>query len=417
MKITNVYLILIVLLMSSCHGKRLSVKNFAPIDDFSELNGRYTNEENRLSNALKIYNSEVDIDILDLNFKTKDSLIISYIDAAGYKQVGLKGKKKKNFFQIYFRNIRIYLPPVFVMNQIERIRIGKDKDEKLLIYRWDEYYGIVMPLGAGGSASDEYQQSYSRYTTEGKEALYAFQVGEKWGYKDKKDSMVIAPVYDYAQPFKNGVAKVARNKQWGFINTRNEEIIPLAYDTIMKPEGDIIRVCKGGKWGLIDSLNNVIAPFKYDRILAFQCWKHTDPPLPYLAEVRKEDKMGFINKQGTEIIPAEYDKMELQSVIYGTGYSKYFRTQSGDKYGYASGYGVLCKPVFDKARKRLFYNGFSYRNKTLADKIGKYSEVIYKGEPYLFTERGILYKYQKLGFFKEHRLVVDFNSRFRLKEE
>ncbi len=412
MKIIYTYCILIILLLSSCHGKRLATTNFVAIDNLSDLNGKYINENNKLSRLFNIYNNDLDIDIFDLNFKTKDSLIVSYVDTAGYRKIGLKGKRKENYFEVYFSNARFYLPPVFMINNIDRLRIGKGEDEKLLIYKWDEHYGMLIPL-AGGSASDEYMQSFSRYDKDAKKGLYVIKVDSKWGYANEKDSVVIAPVYDYAMPFRNGMAKVARNKQWGYIDAKNEEVIPLIYDTIMKPEGSIIRVCKNGKWGLIDSLNNEIAETKYDHMLSFGHWKYKDSLFLNLAEVQKDGKIGFINKQGAEVIPIEYDEIVFHPT-YGKGETKYCRTRIGDKYGYASGYGILCKPVFDKAGKNISYNGFSPENQTLTDKIGRYTEVIYQGAPYLFTENGILYKYKKLGFFRENRLVVDFESGFYL---
>lgn len=412
MRIIYSYILLIVLILSSCHGKRLATKNFMLIDDFSTLDGRYINTENRLSHLFNLRHPEVNVDIIDVNFSGKDSLILSYVDIEGAKRVALKGKKKKNFFEIYFQNTRIFLPPLLISSQIDRLRIGKDKDENLLIYKWDEHYGMIMPLGAGGSISDEYESAFFRY---GKNigGLFAIQVGDKWGYANGNDSIVIAPMYDYAQPFNNGVAKVFRDNLYGFINEKNQEIIPLMYDTIMKPTGNVIRVCKDGKWGLIDSLNNEITELKYDRLLAFRCWHYGDSSFPDLAEIHLNGKIGLINQQGVEIIPPEYDEIKLYPT-FGKGGSDYFRTRLGDKYGYASKYGVLCKPVFDKAGKHISYNGFSPKNETLVDNIGRYTEVVYNGEPYLFTEKGMLYKYKKLGFFKENRLVVDFDSGFYL---
>ncbi|MDR2954174.1 MAG: WG repeat-containing protein [Prevotella sp.] len=413
MKIIYAY-ILILFFLPSCHGKRLATENFMPIDDFSQLNGRYFDEEAYWERIFNIYDNEMDIDIVDVEFRGKDSLIISYTDTGGCKKIHIKGKTKKNFFEIYLTNIRIYLPPILVINNIDRLRIGKDKEEKLLIYKWDEHYGIIIPLGAGGSINNEYQRSFSHYNKNVKEGLYAIQIGRKWGYANREDSIVIAPIYDYAFPFKDGIAKVARDKRWGYIDKKNKEIIPLIYDTIMKPERDIIRVCKDGKWGLIDSLNREVATFKYDRLFVFGRGGYYDSLFLDLAEVHIDNKVGFINKQGKETIPAKYDKIEFDP--YGSGKIKFYRSQLGDKYGYVSGNGILCNPIFNKAGKQLGYNGFSPKNKTLADEIGRYSEVIYNGKPYLFTEKGILYKYKKLGFFKENRLVVDFDSGFLLKD-
>jgi len=411
------FFIAITVLLSSCHGKRLSVKNFAPINNFSELNGRYINKDDSLSKLLKIYpyNSQMSIDVMGLEFVDKDSLIVSYADTVGYKRLALKGKKKENFFEIYFENTRIYLPPVFVTNQIDRVRIGKDKHDKLLVYKWDEHYGMIIPLGAGGAAGDEYQVSFERYNKKSKEGLYATRIDGKWGYTDKEDNVVIEPTYDYANPFNNGIAKVVRNNRWGFIDTNNVEIVPLVYDVILKSEDGLLPVYKDGKWGLIDSLNNQIVVPQYDFLSSFGRWKYRESSFSDLAEVHKDGKIGFIDRQGIEVIPPEYDEIEMFSTD-GKGYSEYCRTRLGDKYGYANGNGVFCKPVFTKAGKNISYNGFSPKNQTLVEHIGKYTEVVYNGEPYLFTENRMLYKYKKLGFFKENRLVVDFDSGFYLDE-
>lgn len=251
--------------------------------------------------------------------------------------------------------------------------------------------------------------SFVRYDKNTSGILYRIQINDKWGYANGEDSIVIKPVYDYAYSFKNGIAKVARDNQWGYIDTNNDQIIPLVYDSIMSQGNDVIRVCKEGKWGLINFQNEEITPMKYDEIHPFEFRTFITSPFLGLARVYIDGKIGYINQQGVEVIPVEYDEIVSYS-RYWTGKSKYYRTRSGEKYGYISDNGVLCKPIFDEAGERLYYNGFSPKNKTLADEIGKYSEVIYEGKPYLFTEKGMLYKYKKQGFFKEKRLKVDFDS-------
>ncbi|MCD7900615.1 MAG: WG repeat-containing protein [Bacteroides sp.] len=401
------YALLVVFIVSSCHGARLSTKNFVAINDLAELNGKYINKENYLSNVFNITNREIDMDVINLEFSGKDSLIISYIDTIGYKKLALKGKRKENFFQVYFQNLRFYLFPVFVMNQIDRIRIGKDKDGNLLIYKWDEHYGMIFPM-AGGTTDDEYQVSFGRYDKNVEEGLYAVKINDKWGYADKEDQIVISPVYEYAHPFKNGLAKVGRNKRWGYIDSLQNEVIPVIYEVIMKPEDDVMRVRKDGKWGIIDFQNNELAAPQYDLIKAFYS-NHNDSLKVSLAEVHRNGKIGYVNKQGRKVIPVEYDEIEWGWYGIGTGH---YRSKSGDKYGFVSRNGVLCKPIFDKAGRELGYNGFSPKNRDLVKEIGTYTEVIYKGERYLFTEKGKLYKYKKLGFFKENRLVVELDSGF-----
>ena len=60
---------------------------------------------------------------------------------------------------------------------------------------------------------------------------------DKWGYIDKRGEFVIAPKYDDAGPFFNGVAPVCIEKEgmsehcgWGFIDNTGRVIVPLEYD-------------------------------------------------------------------------------------------------------------------------------------------------------------------------------------------
>ncbi|MDH6355045.1 hypothetical protein M2132_001382 [Dysgonomonas sp. PH5-45] len=413
-KIHYFYFLLIILVLFSCHGKRLSTEHFMAIEKFSELDGKYINEDMRLSRMFNLYWHNNEIDVMDLRFVTNDSLIISYVDTMGYKTLALKGKRKENFFEYHFQNTKIYLPPIIMTSQIDRLRIGKDKDSKLMIYHWDEHQGMVFPLGAAGFKNDEYAYSFARYDKTTAEGLRIVQVNDKWGYVNDEDSIIIEPIYDYAQPFKNGIAKVARNNCWGLIDTANNIVTPLVYDFILKSECDgLRRVRRDGKWGLLNAQNELIVAPQYDQMKPFgQTFK--DSLFSDLAQVYKDNKVGFINCFGEEVIPAVYDTIELP---FGNDTNDTYRTCLNGKYGYVSGKGVLCNPVLDKAPKRLSYSGYSSKNKELATIIGRYAEVVYKGEPYIFAETGVLFKYKKFGLFKDYRLDVDFQSKIYIGEQ
>lgn len=383
MKIVYACIILAVFLLSSCHGKRLSINNFKPISDLSELNGSYINEKQNLSRMFNIYSDH--IDLININFVTKDSLLLSYIDTTGHKILAIRGEKKKNYFELFFDNERIYLPPILVKNSIDRLRIGKDENGRLLVYKWDEHYGMII-LFAGGSTNDEYSQSFEDYDKKNiKESLYAVQINDKWG----------------------------------LIDSANNEIVPLIYDDfIIKHKDRIIKVRKDGKWGLIDFKNHELVATQYEHLYDFGDQRYPPDSLFLdLAEAHKDGKIGYINKQGVEAIPVVYDRIERYPPSYTEkGKIKYYRTQSEGKYGYISGNGILCKPIFDKAAEHLKQEWFSDENRILANKIGRYAEVIYKGEPYLFTENKTLYKYKNVGFLMVDRFEVDFDSKSYINE-
>jgi len=125
-----------------------------------------------------------------------------------------------------------------------------------------------------------------------------------------------------------------------------------------------------------------------------------------LAKVYKGDKVGFINTKGEEVIPIEYEEIDN----YGGDY--FYQIKLDDKYGYITGNGVFCEPIFDKAS--FFRNAnFSVSNKNVFDKIGRYAKVKYKGKPYILGENGIIYPYktEALSFINPDTatLKVDFD--------
>jgi hypothetical protein len=50
--------------------------------------------------------------------------------------------------------------------------------------------------------------------------LIPHRKGDKWGYIDKKGKMVIPAVYDGADIFSEGLARVEVNGKWGYIDTK-----------------------------------------------------------------------------------------------------------------------------------------------------------------------------------------------------
>lgn len=55
--------------------------------------------------------------------------------------------------------------------------------------------------------------------------LIAVCQNEKWGYANSNGEIVIAPEYEEARSFSNGLAAVKNGNKWGFINTNNELVI------------------------------------------------------------------------------------------------------------------------------------------------------------------------------------------------
>ena len=122
---------------------------------------------------------------------------------------------------------------------------------------------------------------------------------EKYGYKLKTTGEILIPAkYDYAWPFREGLAHVRSNGKFGFVDKLGKEVIPLKYDLADFFREGLTIVELDAKYGFIDKSGNVVIPFKYDGGFTFQ----ND-----LAVVQLDGKYGYIDKMGNEVIPFKYD--------------------------------------------------------------------------------------------------------------
>lgn len=135
------------------------------------------------------------------------------------------------------------------------------------------------------------------------------------------------------------LAIVSINNMHGAINRDGKVIIPLIYDYAMVRFGDgLLPVMKDNKWGYIDENNKVVIPFQYENLVNYRLesgepWRNNESNLGtanYFSGnkvvVRKNGKLGIINKQNNILIPFEYENIN--------SWSKYLITVSGSgKFG------------------------------------------------------------------------------------
>lgn len=110
--------------------------------------------------------------------------------------------------------------------------------------------------------------------------------------------------YDEVSHFYQGVAVVKKGVLYGLINTDGKEIGPLEYTSIRSPKNGLI-VCSNSnyKFGALNLKGEVVIDFNNDYV--------------YLGDlsfnkllVIKENKMGYIDSSGKEVIPCIYDYAE-----------------------------------------------------------------------------------------------------------
>ena len=84
------------------------------------------------------------------------------------------------------------------------------------------------------------------------EGIAAVKVDHKYGYIDRHGLIVIKLDYDWASSFHNGLAMVERNNRYGYINQEGKEIVPIIYEHIDDFHEGLAPVKLNDKWGYVD---------------------------------------------------------------------------------------------------------------------------------------------------------------------
>lgn len=156
------------------------------------------------------------------------------------------------------------------------------------------------------------------------------------GYVDNKGDIVIPFIYEEAEKFYDGLARVCRGGHWGFINKAGTEVVPLIYNYIELFSEDYALFVVNNRFGFVDkSGREVISPI-FDNANSFSGG---------LAAVEQKDLWGFINKQGHFVIPLQYS----QADDFSEGYAA---VMAGGKWGYVNQMGQVVIPlIYDEAFK------------------------------------------------------------------
>ncbi len=167
------------------------------------------------------------------------------------------------------------------------------------------------------------------------------QKGDKRGFIDAENNVVIPLIYEDAMPGNSGYYAVKSEGKWGFVDKNNKQLIAFKYDEIKvnfkKSLGtDFATVVKNGKTIIISKEIDLAfdkADFtnKYNSVGSFN---------DGLALVNLKGKYGYINEAGEEVVPLIYD------------YSQDFRE------------GRACVSLYAKDKKNLLYSKFGFINKS-----------------------------------------------------
>lgn len=115
----------------------------------------------------------------------------------------------------------------------------------------------------------------------------------KWGYANQLGGLAIAPQYDYALAFSEGLAAVSKDGKCGYIDASGKAVIALQYeDTASFSEG-LAAVGQNGKFGFIDKTGKTVVALQYEAVSSFSNG---------LALVTQGGKCGYVDKTGKVIV-------------------------------------------------------------------------------------------------------------------
>ena len=305
-KIKNIlFFSILVSLLYSC-----KVSEMVKIDNVSMLNGRYytksvphkENQGEYQNHLLRLLNVIEDIRpsyYIDFEFEDNEKLKITYPiyknDTTLVEIRYLHGKKRRKYWEVYFENESVNIPFIYGRVIKDRVRIGKNTKNQLLMEKFTNNEGWVLFLGDGYALkSKNVFYHYEDYPN-----IKPFEEKGLWGAVLGKE-IVVQPKYEITEVFEQKYIKAKINEKWSLLDQRGKEIIPPKYD-------DISNIDRGTK-----SVFYVV----------------------------KDEKIGIVNKQGEEITPIDYD-------VISEGEKEVFVLTQGDLRGVLFKQKILVPSIYE----------------------------------------------------------------------
>ena len=132
----------------------------------------------------------------------------------------------------------------------------------------------------------------------------------KSGIIDTQGRFVMAPLYDEAENYSEGVLPVKKDGRWRFVDNTGADVVVLRedFDYVYPLIEDRANVLIGGKFGAIDKAGNLIIDARFDNLCVFS---------DGLAYARIGNTHGFINTSGSFEFQKPVPKPSLMDILKG----------------------------------------------------------------------------------------------------
>ena len=320
----KILLIFLVLALVSCRPSY-----FTKLENLESLNGKYYSKSlfkykgkkkipDTKAHMLRFFNSEENLETVnwvEMKFQEPDKVELTYpvmeLGEITTKKQTFTGKRRRNYLKVTHWNEDIFIPLIYGKTQKNYIKIGKTKENQLLIQHYYENTGNILIL-AGGVAytSDFVFEKYDKYA--GNKAFYK---DGKYGIK-RGEKEIVPAIYDVAYTYKDEYIKVKINDKYGILDYEGREIVPVKYDDIEYKEYEInpvFYVKNMGKMGLVNMKGEEFVPIRYDKIKSYNSKFY---------ELHLNNKQGLANLNGV-LYPAIYENLGWSSVNHNRYFDAY----------------------------------------------------------------------------------------------
>ena len=222
--------------------------------------------------------------------------------------------------------------------------------------------------------------------------LIPYRKKDKWGFCTPDKKIVIDCVYEDAERFSEGLAKVRLNGKYGFINKDGKVIIPIEYESSCNNgfRSGLVHLKKDNKEGFLDTCGNTVIPFIFD---GCRCFYEVKEYKLKLARIINNNKVGLVDSNGQIRVQCIYD--DIGQFSNGLACVKL-----NGKFGYIDidGFQII---------QNIYDDSYGFRNELARVKMGdKYGFIDTKGNEII----PLIYDF--IGDFKEGLATVEIAEKY-----